>query len=120
MSTNCAKRKSIFRLLISSRTSSSVLPVVATLGFSITAAMRVPPFFCRLPNRTKLYRLHCHRQREPVFHVQVEPGDALDPDQPLPQGVGGHVELSRGLRDVALVLEVGLERPEQFRAAPTL
>src|SRR5712692_10098930 len=94
MSTNWAKRNSIFLSLICRRTSSRVTSFSVLRAFSITVAMLFPPLFIGhgRAQQSPLHGLDGHRKSEPVFVVQVEPGDPFDAPQALADSVGMHEE----------------------------
>ena len=57
-------------------------------------------------------------EREQVLLAEVEPGDALDPLEPLTHGVRVDVERPGARRHAAAIRQEALQRLDQRRAAP--
>src|SRR3989475_6985373 len=111
ISTNCAKMNSIPILSTSLRTSST------DCG---TSAIVRPFRSSGSPHPSEVTHLRCPGEREPVFPVEIQTRDLLDPAQPLAKRVRVDEQGARAPDDVASMVEVALERVEQLRAAPAI
>ena len=72
------------------------------------------------PHAVQARELQRQLQRQQVLATQVEARDALDALQPLPHGVGVHVERPSARRHAAAVGEEPLQRLDEPGAAPAV